>query len=106
SFYMRYRRRNRGFALARYKQFFLLRSCPSRFGSIFCVLRWWLRCSCTTWSPPRSAAKLYGVKYITSWCHRTKHASLVAPPQAKAEHDHLLCYLPLQCDMRDVLLLG
>ena len=50
--------------------------------------------------------KLYGDRYITNWSPPTKLASLAAPPQTKAEHDHFFCHVALQRDVRDVFLLG
>src|SRR4030095_14703964 len=82
------------------------RPCRSTAGSIFCQLRWWRRCSCTTCSSPRVAAKSYGDSYINNSYHPTSIASLAAPPPTKAEHHHLFRHVALQCDLRDVFLLG
>ena len=50
--------------------------------------------------------KLYGDRYITNWSPPTKPSCLAAPPQAQAEYHHLLRHVALQCDVRDVFLLG
>src|SRR4029453_17339387 len=88
------------------KRFCLRRPCTDMVGSIFCLLRWWLCCTSTTWPLPRSELKSYGGKYTTSWCHQTKLTSLVVPTQAKIKYDNFLCHIALQRHVRDLFLLG